>query len=164
MVGCPSGRNSRVDGGSDQSRPEFNPIRRAGEVERTAATPTVSIRIDLEDADSRSPQKRATGRIAGPTPEKNYTIPMHYEHMAIPTDGVPPASHPLLQHALDTYAGETNKVVSVWRVFRDEDLAFRPHPRSSAVVDILKHQLLSERRFFAEFLGAPEPAPSAVLP
>jgi len=89
---------------------------------------------------------------------------MHYEHMAIPTDGVPPASHPLLQHALDTYAGETNKVVSVWRVFRDEDLAFRPHPRSSAVVDILKHQLLSERRFFAEFLGAPEPAPSAVLP
>jgi uncharacterized damage-inducible protein DinB len=28
----------------------------------------------------------------------------------------------------------------------------------------MKHQLLSERRFFAEFLGAPEPAPEQVLP
>src|SRR5207247_256907 len=32
------------------------------------------------------------------------------------------------------------------------------------VVDIFKHQLLSERRFFWEFLGAPEPAPSVILP
>src|SRR6266852_505081 len=91
-------------------------------------------------------------------------MPMHYEQMAIPEDRVPRAALALLQHALDTYAGETNKVVSVWRSFRDEDLAFRPHPKSSAVVDILKHQLLSERRFFAEFLGAPEPAPSTLLP
>jgi uncharacterized damage-inducible protein DinB len=28
----------------------------------------------------------------------------------------------------------------------------------------MKHQLLSERRFFAEFLGSPEPAANAVLP
>ena len=51
-----------------------------------------------------------------------------------------------------------------WRAFRDEDLDFRPHPRSSVVADVLKHQLLSERRFFAEFLGVPELEPSGILP
>jgi len=35
---------------------------------------------------------------------------------------------------------------------------------STAVEDIMKHQLLSERRFFGEFLGLPEPAASEVLP
>ena len=30
--------------------------------------------------------------------------------------------------------------------------------------EILKHELLSQRRFFAEFLGAPEPPGSDVLP
>jgi uncharacterized damage-inducible protein DinB len=91
-------------------------------------------------------------------------MPMNYEYTAISGDRVPRAAHPAFQHILDTYAGETNKVVSVWRTFLDADLDFRPHPRSSAVVDILKHQLLSERRFFAEFLGVPEPAPAAILP
>jgi len=89
---------------------------------------------------------------------------MRYEHVAIPEDRVPPAALALFQHALDTYAGETNKVCSVWRLFRDEDLTFRPHPKSSAVLDIIKHQLLSERRFFAEFLGVPEPAAPMILP
>jgi len=65
---------------------------------------------------------------------------------------------------LDTYVSETNKVVSVWREFRDSDLGFRPHPRSTTVGDIFKHQLLSERRFFGEFIGAHEPAPAEVLP
>jgi len=91
-------------------------------------------------------------------------MPMNYEFTAIPEGRVPRAAHPIFQHALDIYAGESNKVISVWRAFRDEDLSFRPHPRSSAVADILKHQLLSERRFFGEFLGAPEPQPSALLP
>jgi uncharacterized damage-inducible protein DinB len=89
---------------------------------------------------------------------------MHYEYTAIPEGRAPRAAVALLQHALDIYAGETNKVVSVWRAFRDEDLAFRPHAKASSVVDILKHQLLSERRFFGEFLGSPEPAPPAILP
>src|SRR4029079_6820751 len=77
---------------------------------------------------------------------------------------IPVATEPLVQHALDTYSSETNKVVSVWREFRDDDLAFRPHERASTVGEILKHQLLSERRFFGEFIAAPEPAPTAVLP
>jgi uncharacterized damage-inducible protein DinB len=55
-------------------------------------------------------------------------------------------------------------VVSTWREFVDTDLEYRPHPRSSSVREILKHQLLSERRFFGEFLGTPEPAAADVLP
>lgn len=89
---------------------------------------------------------------------------MTYAHMAIPDHDVPAAVEPLLQHALDTYASETNKVVSVWSLFSDDDLAFRPHERASTIGDIFKHQLLSERRFFAEFIGAPEPPAPEVLP
>jgi uncharacterized damage-inducible protein DinB len=91
-------------------------------------------------------------------------MPLRYAYTAIPDRAIPTAREPLMQHALDTYASETNKVVSVWREFRDDDLGFRPHERGSTVGDILKHQLLSERRFFAEFLGVPEPAPANVLP
>jgi len=69
-----------------------------------------------------------------------------------------------VQHILDTYESEINKVESVWAAFADADLAYRPHPKSSSVLDILKHQLLSERRFFGEFLGLPEPPASEVLP
>src|SRR5215213_10497987 len=91
-------------------------------------------------------------------------MPLTYAHTAIRDDQVPVAAEPLVQHALDTYASETNKVASVWGEFRDDDLAYRPHARASTVGDILKHQLLSERRFFGEFLGAPEPAAADVLP
>jgi uncharacterized damage-inducible protein DinB len=90
--------------------------------------------------------------------------PMKYSFTAIPDEKIPRASEPVFQHMLDTYASETNKVVSVWLEFGDEDLTFRPHPRSTTVGDILKHQLLSERRFFGEFIGSPEPAPANVLP
>ena len=77
---------------------------------------------------------------------------------------LPRAVNPLLQHALETYASETNKTASVFRQFAAEDLAFRPHPKSSTAVEIFRHQLLSERRFFAEFLNSPEPAAAEVLP
>ncbi|HEV2426365.1 MAG TPA: DinB family protein [Terriglobia bacterium] len=87
---------------------------------------------------------------------------MNYEFVAIPESEVPRAAAPVFQHALDTYASESNKVVSVWREFTD--LSFRGHPRSGTVADIMKHQLLSERRFFGEFLGAPEPPADRILP
>ncbi|MCC6538080.1 MAG: hypothetical protein IT162_11045 [Bryobacterales bacterium] len=88
---------------------------------------------------------------------------MTYESSAI--QSVPrAAASPLLQHALDTYASETNKVVSVWTQFTDADLDFRPHERSMTVRETMRHQLLSERRFFAEFLGSPEPPAAEVLP
>jgi uncharacterized damage-inducible protein DinB len=91
-------------------------------------------------------------------------MPLAYAHVAIPDSAIPTASDPHMQHVLDTYASETNKVATVWRQFSDDDLGFRPHPRSTTVGEIFQHQLLSERRFFGEFLAAPEPAPNAVLP
>jgi len=89
---------------------------------------------------------------------------MHYSSTAVPDSAIPRAARPLFQHLLDTYVSETNKVASVWREFSDADLDFKPHPRFTSVGDIFRHQLLSERRFFGEFLGAPEPAPDNVLP
>lgn len=91
-------------------------------------------------------------------------MPMQYEYVAIPDALVPRARVPILQNLLDAYASETNKVVSVWRGFDARDLLFHPDPRSTTVLDMLKHQLLSERRFFGEFMGAPEPPASEVLP
>jgi len=82
---------------------------------------------------------------------------MPYDQIAIPQQDVPRSVDPLFQYLLDTYASETNKTISTWRGFAREDLGFRPHPRSSSVEEILKHQLLSERRFFGEFVGTPEP-------
>jgi len=89
---------------------------------------------------------------------------MEYEFSAISDAQVPRAREPIFQHLLDTYASETNKVISVWGGFADGDLPFKPHEKSSTVLDIMKHQLLSERRFFGEFLGLPEVEPAAVLP
>jgi uncharacterized damage-inducible protein DinB len=89
---------------------------------------------------------------------------MSYAETAIPDSVVPRAQAPVFQHLLDTYAGEISKVATVWGGFAPADLAFRIHPRSSTVQEILKHQLLSERRFFAEFLSFPEPPPGDLLP
>ncbi len=89
---------------------------------------------------------------------------MHYDYIAIPDGAIPRAQNPLLQNLLDTYASESNKVVSTWREFTDADLDFKLHPKSSTVREILKHQLLSERRFFGQFLGTREVAAEEVLP
>jgi len=91
-------------------------------------------------------------------------MPMDYLHTAIPDSQIPRAASPIFQHLLDTYASEANKVISVWRCFSAADMTYKPHPRSRPVLEIFKHQLLSERRFFGEFLGAPEPPPAEVLP
>jgi uncharacterized damage-inducible protein DinB len=91
-------------------------------------------------------------------------MPMNYDFTALPDAAIPRASAPALQHLLDTYASETNKVVSVWRCFSAAEMAYRPHPRSRSVQEIMQHQLLSERRFFGEFMGVPEPAAAALLP
>ncbi len=92
-------------------------------------------------------------------------MPMQYEYTAIPEAQVPRAAHPVFQHLLDTYASETSKVVTVWRQFTPSDMAFKPAERSASVLEIMKHQLLSERRFFAEFIGlSGEPDASSLLP
>ena len=89
---------------------------------------------------------------------------MHYDYVAIPDAQIPRAADPAYQHLLDTYASEINKVISTWRCFTDADLGYRPHPKSAAVAEILRHELLSGRRFFAEFLGCPELPAERVVP
>jgi uncharacterized damage-inducible protein DinB len=91
-------------------------------------------------------------------------MPMQYPETAIPEANIPRARFPVFQNLLDTYASEVNKVVTVWRAFSPENMSFRPHPRSNTPLDIMKHQLLSERRFFGEFLGLAEPPAGEVLP
>jgi uncharacterized damage-inducible protein DinB len=89
---------------------------------------------------------------------------MQYEHEYLPAAELPRARLPLLQHLVETYASETSKTAGVWSELTDPQLEFRPHSRSSSVRQILVHQLLSERRFFAEFIGLAEPPVDAVLP
>jgi hypothetical protein len=43
---------------------------------------------------------------------------MMYPETAIPDSQVPRAADALFQHLLEVYAGETNKVFTVWRSFR----------------------------------------------
>lgn len=60
--------------------------------------------------------------------------------------------------------GRGEQDIGLWSQFEDRDLGYRPHPRSSTVADIIRHQLLSERRFFGEFIGTPEPEADRILP
>jgi uncharacterized damage-inducible protein DinB len=89
---------------------------------------------------------------------------MHYEYVAIPDAEVPAAVEPAFAHAVVTYASETNKTVSMWRAVPDTLLDFRPHEKVNTIRTILVHQLLSERRFFAQFVGTAEPPVEELLP
>jgi uncharacterized damage-inducible protein DinB len=89
---------------------------------------------------------------------------MQYIHEFIAESDVPQARRPILQHLVDIYVSETNKLAAVWSELHDDQLEFRLHPRSSSVRQILTHQILSERRFFAEFIGLAEPPVEALLP
>jgi uncharacterized damage-inducible protein DinB len=89
---------------------------------------------------------------------------MNYQETAITDAEIPQAANPIFQHLVKTYASEVNKLNSVWHEFAEQDLAFKPHPRSSSVGQIIEHELLSERRFFGEFLGLPEVPAQEVLP
>ena len=89
---------------------------------------------------------------------------MRYDWVAIPDADVPAAADPLFRHVVETYASETNKTASMWKAVPDALLDFRPHPRCNTVRGILAHQLLSERRFFAQFVGTAEPPADRLLP
>jgi uncharacterized damage-inducible protein DinB len=89
---------------------------------------------------------------------------MHYSHEYIPANQIPRARVPILQHLIDTYASEANKLGAIWSEVRDDQLDFRLDPRSSSVRQIMVHQILSERRFFAEFIGLAEPPVESLLP
>jgi uncharacterized damage-inducible protein DinB len=89
---------------------------------------------------------------------------MHYEFTAIPNDEIPQAVEPVFQHLLTTYASEANKTVGVWRAVPDDRLDFKPREKVNTIRTILVHQLLSERRFFAQFVGTDEPPVEELLP
>jgi uncharacterized damage-inducible protein DinB len=89
---------------------------------------------------------------------------MKYDDIAIRDEEVPVASSRIFQHIVKTYASEVNKLNSIWHEFAEADLSFKPHERASTVGQIIEHELLSERRFFAEFLGLPEVPANEVLP
>src|SRR5262245_40573051 len=89
---------------------------------------------------------------------------MNYDWTAIPEAEVPRASDPLFQHLVATSASETNKTASIRSAVTDDLLDFRPHEKSNTIRTIFKHQLLSERRFFAQFVGTSEPAAETLLP
>lgn len=89
---------------------------------------------------------------------------MHYDFIAIPDADVPKAVDATLQHVLQTYASEANKTVGVWRAVPDHLIDFKPHEKTNSIRTILVHQLLSERRFFAQFVGTEEPPVEEFLP
>ena len=78
---------------------------------------------------------------------------MTYDFIAIPDQDVPQATDPLFQHLVITYVSETNKTASMWRAIPDDLLDFKPHEKVNTIRAILVHQILSERRFFAQFVG-----------
>lgn len=89
---------------------------------------------------------------------------MKYEYIAIPDQDVPQAADPLFQHVVATYASETNKTISMWRAVPDNVLDFKPHEKTNTIRTIMVHQILSERRFFAQFLGTEEPLVEQLQP
>ena len=87
---------------------------------------------------SESPMQAGDGQtgIAG--------IPMRYEFL------------------IDSYETERLKVLSVWSMFDDEDLAVRPHPadrRGRSVHEQMVHQCVSEDLWFRSILGVDVAAP-----
>src|SRR3954454_14027453 len=88
---------------------------------------------------------------------------MHYDYIAIAETETPRAAEPQWQHVVDTYVSECNKTASMWRAVPGDCLDFRPHEKVNTIRTIFTHQLLSERRFFAEFVGTEEPPAEEVL-
>ncbi len=89
---------------------------------------------------------------------------MHYDFTAIPDANVPRTAEPIFQHVVTTYTSETNKTVSVWKAVPDEFLDFKPQDKVNSIRTIMVHQILSERRFFAQFVGTEEPPVEELLP
>jgi hypothetical protein len=63
---------------------------------------------------------------------------------------------------VDTYETERLKVLSVWSMFQDQDLPFRPHPtdtRGRSFLEQMQHQCISENNWFCKMLGIDVGAP-----
>jgi len=63
---------------------------------------------------------------------------------------------------IETYATEREKVLGVWSMFQDEDIATRPHSsdiRGRSVQEQMVHQCVSENLWFMNMLGIDVEAP-----
>lgn len=89
---------------------------------------------------------------------------MQYDYVAIRDSEIPAASAREFQHIVQTYVSETNKTASMWKAVPDDLIDFRPHEKTNTIRTIFKHQLLSERRFFFEFVGLQEPPVEILMP
>jgi uncharacterized damage-inducible protein DinB len=66
------------------------------------------------------------------------------------------------QFLIDTYETERLKVLSIWSMFREEDLAVRPHPtdqRGRNGREHMAHQCVSENNWFKGMFGIDVGAP-----
>ncbi len=54
---------------------------------------------------------------------------------------------------LDTYETETLKTLTIWNVFPDSSMDFRPAPKSRSVLEQFEHQVQSEGRWMVGMLG-----------
>lgn len=66
------------------------------------------------------------------------------------------------QFLIDTYKTERIKTLSVWSMFKDEDLSVRPHPkdrRGRNALEHMVHQCMSEDLWFRNMLGIDVGAP-----
>ena len=62
----------------------------------------------------------------------------------------------MFQFLVETYETERLKVLSVWSMFRDDDLGVRPHPtdrRGRSVREHMVHQCVGENFWFINMLG-----------
>jgi uncharacterized damage-inducible protein DinB len=88
---------------------------------------------------------------------------MHYDYTAIP-DAEIPVTESIFQHLVKIYVSECNKTASMWKAVPEDCLDFTPHERTNSIRTIFQHQLLSERRFFGQFVGTHEPPVEELLP
>ena len=68
---------------------------------------------------------------------------------------------------LDTYETERLKTLSMWSMFSDADMGFRPHPtdsRGRSVREQMVHQCVSENLWFINILGVDVAAPPLPTP
>ena len=54
---------------------------------------------------------------------------------------------------LDTYETETLKTLTIWNVFPDSSMDFRPAAKSRSVLEQFEHQVQSEGRWMVGMLG-----------
>jgi uncharacterized damage-inducible protein DinB len=59
----------------------------------------------------------------------------------------------------ETYSTERQKILSVWAMFRDGEMSWRPQPRARSIHEQMVHQCISEDYWMKNFLGIDLTAP-----